>query len=57
MGVHHHVGDWQVVWVWGGATKGPFDFSIEEIFDFAKLYVRLFESLSYLMGITATELQ
>ena len=41
-----------------GVNKAPFfDFSIVEIFNFAKINVRLFESLSYLTGVAEAELR
>ena len=40
-----------------GVTKAPFvNFSVKWIFDFAKISVKFFESLSYVMGITTVEL-
>ena len=41
-----------------GVTKAPFvNFSVNQIFDPVKVPVRLFESHSYLTGVTAAELR
>ena len=41
-----------------GVTKAPFvDFSVEEIFDIAKVGFRFLESLSYLTAVAAAELR